>query len=137
MTVDFQNNFINFRYSKEGDIMYQTQKNIFLPNTGLTIQNPDNNIEAYSLVLNQWGTSLQCGHIIDNIVGYLKNSNLENIILIVDFDSITNVSESFWEQYLRFMLSTKSKIININQNTNISNSFTAYIENMIDIQDLE
>ena len=137
MVVDFQNNFINFRYSKESKIVYQTQKNIFMENTGLTIQNPDINIKAYSLVLNQWGTSLQCGHIIDNIIGYLKNSGLESIILIVDFSDIVSISENFWEQYFKFMLSTKSKVININQNTNISNSFTNYINKMIDIQDLE
>ena len=123
MVVDFQNNFINFRYSKESKIV--------------TIQNPDINIKAYSLVLNQWGTSLQCGHIIDNIIGYLKNSGLESIILIVDFSDIVSISENFWEQYFKFMLSTKSKVININQNTNISNSFTNYINKMIDIQDLE
>ena len=77
-----------------------------------------------------------CGHIIDNIIGYLKNAELENIFLIIDFQDVVEISESFSEQYIKFLLSTKSKVISINQNTNINNAISQYIESIIDIQEV-
>ena len=61
--------------------------------------------------------------------------HLENIFLIVDFSEVIEVSENFTEQYMKFLLSTKSKVISINQNTNINNTFSRYVESIIDIQD--
>jgi hypothetical protein len=135
MAIDFSTNFIIFRCIGDDTIVYQTQKNKFIVESGLTIENPDVNIPAYLLPLDQWGTSLRCGHIIDNIVGQLKNVGLENIILIVDFKNIVDISEEFCSQYFNFMLTTKSKIININQNTNINNIFVSYIDNVVEYQD--
>lgn len=137
INIDFEDNFILFRYEGSDDIIHKTKTNLFEENTGLTISNPDFNIPAYMIMLSNYGTSIMCGHIIDNIIGYLKNSDLENILLIVDFSGVVDVSESFCEQYIRFLLSTKSKVISINQNTNINNTFSQYVETIIDIQEVE
>lgn len=136
VNIDLEDNFILFRYEGSDDIIYKTQKNLFEENTGVTISNPDIDIPAYLLSLSQYGTSIMCGHIIDNIIGYLKNAELENILLIVDFTDVIEISNSFAEQYTKFILSTKSKVISINQNTNITNVLSAYIEGIIDIQDV-
>lgn len=135
--VDFEENFILFRYIGDDKLIYKTQKNSFQENTGLTISNPDINIPAYVLQLSNFGTSIICGHIIDNIVGYLKNAELENILLIIDFQDVVEISENFAEQYLKFLLSTKSKVLSIHTNTNINNALSAYIESIIDIQEVE
>lgn len=132
--IELEDNFINFRYEGDDDIIYTTQKNQFLEETGLTIKNPDFNIPAYVLKLSRFGEHLICGHIIDNIVGYLKNAELENIFLIIDFEGVTDISDNFAEQYIRFILSTKSKTISINQNTNISNTMAQYLYSIIDVQ---
>ena len=136
VNIELEDNFILFRYEGSDDIIYKTQKNLFKENTGVTISNPDIDIPAYLLSLSQYGTSIMCGHIIDNIIGYLKNAELENILLIVDFTDVIEISNSFAEQYTKFILSTKSKVISINQNTNITNVLSAYIEGIIDIQDV-
>ena len=135
--IDTKDNFIVFRYEGSDDIIYKTKRNSFEENTGLTILNPDFNIPAYVIGLSEFGTSIMCGHIIDNIIGYLKNSDLENILLIVDFSGVVEISESFSEEYIKFILSTKSKVISINQNTNISNAISEYVESIIDIQEVE
>lgn len=137
INIDFEDDFIIFRYEGSDDIIYKTKKNLFKENTGLTISNPDFNIPAYVISLSSFGTSIMCGHIIDNIIGYLKNSDLENILLIIDFTDVIDISEAFCEQYVRFLLSTKSKVISINQNTNINNVFSQYVETIIDIQEVE
>lgn len=134
--IEFEDNFINFRYEGSDDIIYRTQKNVFQENTGLTIQNPDVEIPAFVLQLSRFGTKITCGHIIDNIVGYMKGIGLENILLIIDFSDVTEISESFIEQYIKFILSSKSKIISINQNTNINRTISLYVEDIIDIQDV-
>ena len=134
--VDIQDNIIIFRYEGDDEVIYKTQKNLFKENTGLTIENPDVNIPAYVLKISKYGTSIMCGHIIDNIIGYLVNANLENIFLIIDFSGVIEVSNNFIKQYINFLLSTKSKILSINTNTDINNMISEYIENMIDIQEV-
>lgn len=134
--IEVENNFVNFRYEGSDDIIYKTQKNIFQENTGVTISNPDINIPAYILTLSAYGTNINCGHIIDNLIGFLKNVKLENIFLIIDFSGVVQVSENFIEQYIKFILSSKSKILSINQNTNITNAIAQYVESIIDIQEV-
>ena len=133
--VDFKNNLIIFKYQGSDDIIYKTQKNQFIENSGLTIKNPEVGIKAYLLPLNEWGSSLICGHIIDNIAGLLQKNKLENIILFVDFNGITQISKSFCEEYFKFMLTTPSKVININMNTNINNTFVSYIDSVVEYQE--
>lgn len=136
VNVDLKDNFILFRHQGDDSIIYQTKRNIFEEETGLTISNPDIGIPAYVISLARYGSSIRCGHIMDNILGYLKNSNLENILLIIDFDGVIEVSGNFVEQYVKFILSTKSKTISINQNTNINNAISQYVESIIDIQEV-
>lgn len=110
------------------------QVNLFEKNKGMIISNPEFDIPAYILQLKQFGTSLICGHIIENVVGYMKQSDLEEVLLIVDFDEIVEISTSFSEEYVKFLLSTKNKVLSINQNTNINNALSEYILSVIDIQ---
>lgn len=135
IVFSFEDEIINFRYEGSDDIIYKTKKNLFEKETGLTIQNPDIDIPAYVISMKQFGTSIMCGHIIDNVIGFLQDNDLENIFLIVDFSEVIEVSGNFAEQYMKFLLSTKSKVISINQNTNINNTFSQYVESIIDIQD--
>ena len=135
MQVTLKDNFIIFSYQGSDNITYQAQKNLFKEKTGLTIENVGSDVPAYGLLLNQFGSELVCGHIIDNVIGYLKGAELENIVLIIDFDGITNISKSFCEQYFKFLLTTKSKVISINQDINIIIAFSKYVNSMIDYQD--
>ena len=136
MKVELRDNIIMFSYQGDDDITYKTQTNLFLENTGVTIQNVANNLPVYGIKLNQFGDTLTCGHIIDNAIGFLKNAKLENIVLIIDFDGIVDISKSFCEQYFKFILNTKSKVISINQNTNINMAFSKYVLSMIDYQEV-
>ena len=104
MQVTLKDNFIIFSYQGSDNITYQAQKNLFKEKTGLTIENVGSDVPAYGLLLKQFGSELVCGHIIDNVIGYLKGAELENIVLIIDFDGITNISKSFCEQYFKFLL---------------------------------
>ena len=135
--IELEDSFMIFKYVGSDNIITKTKKNLFEENTGLTILNPDFNIPAYLLSLDQFGTNIECGHIIDNIVGYLKNADMENILLVIDFSNIIDISENFAEQYTRFLLSTKSKVLSINQNTNINIAISSYIESIIDIQEMK
>ena len=137
LKVNMSDNIILFQYEGDENLIYKTKKNVFEEQTGLTISNPEIGIPAYTISLSQYGTSISCGHIIDNIAGYLKGKELENILLIVDFNGVIEISNSFAEQYIKFILSTKSKVLSINTNTNINHVISEYIENMIDIQDVE
>lgn len=135
--IEMQDNFINFKHVGSDNIIAKTKRNLFEEESGLVILNPDINIPAYLLSLSQFGTNIDCGHIIDNIVGYLKNAEMENILLVIDFEDVIDISESFAEQYIKFLLSTKSKVLSINQNTNINIAISSYVESIIDIQEMK
>lgn len=137
MKVDFEDNFINFRYEGSDSISYKTQKNLFEEETGLTISNPDVDIPAYAIPLRNYGTHIECGHIIDNIIGFLRSSDIENVLLIIDFSEVIDVSNNFIREYIKFILSTKSKVISINQNTNINNAISQYVESIVNIQEFD
>lgn len=134
--IELKDTFIEFKYVGSDNIIAKTQKNLFEEESGVTILNPDFYVPAYLLQLSQFGTNIECGHIIDNVVGYLKNADLENILLIIDFQNVIDISENFAEQYIKFLLSTKSKVLSINQNTNINNALSQYIESFIEIQEM-
>ena len=136
INVNLQDNLIIFRYEGSDDIIYKTKRNTFVEDSGVTISNPAQDIPAYIISLDVYGTNIECGHIIDNIVGYLQGEELENIFLVIDFKNVVSVSNSFIERYVNFILSTKSKTISINQNTNINNLLSQYIESFIDIQEV-
>lgn len=136
LNIELEDTIINFRYQGSDDIIYKTKINNFEENTGLTISNPHNNIPAYVLQLSQYGSDIRCGHIIDNVAGYLISLNLEAILLIVDFADVNSVSKNFAEEYIKFILATKSKVISINQNTNITNTLSDYVESIIDVQEV-
>lgn len=131
--IEFKDNFMIIQY--KGDSIVQTI-NTFQKNTGVTISNPQFDIPAYVLQLKLFGTNLICGNVIENLVGYLKATDLEEIVLIIDFDEVIDVSTNFLEEYTKFLLSTKSKVLSINQNTNIINAFSDYVISIIDIQDV-
>ena len=137
MTGELKDNLIIFSYQGDDSITYQTQANLFQENTGVTVENVTSGFHVYGIRLDQFGNNLTCGHIIDNAVGFLKNAELENIVLIIDFDGIIDISKSFCEQYFKFILGTKSKVISINQNTNITMAFSKYVLSMIDYQDVK
>ena len=136
MKVELKDNIIMFSYQGDDDITYRTQANLFKENTGVTIENVTSNLPVYGIRLSQFGDSLICGHIIDNAIGFLKNAKLENIVLILDFDGIVDVSKSFCEQYFKFVLETKSKVLSINQNINVNMAISKYITSMIDYQEV-
>lgn len=136
MQIDLRDNIINFRYIGSDTIIHQTQLNQFIEDSGLTILNPGTNLPVYGLELKEWGTSLLCGHIIDNINGRLLEAGLDNIVLIIDFNGVTEVSQNFCEQYFNFLLTTPSKIININMNTSINNAFVSYINSVVEYQEM-
>ena len=66
--IEFKDNFMIIQY--KGDSIVQTI-NTFQKNTGVTISNPQFDIPAYVLQLKLFGTSLICGNIIENLIGYL------------------------------------------------------------------
>lgn len=134
--IEFEDSFINFKYEGSDDILYKTQKNLFEKNMGVIITNPEFDIPAYVINLQQFGTDIICGHIIDNLIGYLKNAELEEILLIINFYGVTSISENFCEEYVKFLLSTKSKVLSINQNTSINNVLSDYIESIVNIQEV-
>ena len=125
---------------KVGDdkVVYETDVNAFLVNTGLTIQNIDLTLlEGYYLQLSSLGKTFSCGNLLDNIFLSLKIEE-DNILLIIDFDGVEEVSESFFKSYTKFLLETSNKVITINMDTAISNAFSDFIlERIIDITNEE
>lgn len=151
VTISFDDNYVYIKYQGDEIMDYVVDKNKFEENTGVTISNTELPIPAYCIALSAYaesitsnanvievnmGTTLSCGNVIDNLFLSLK-SKIDNQILIIDFDGITEVSENFCKQYMQYLLTTKNKVITINQDINVSNIFSEYVLGAIEIQELK
>ena len=127
-------NEINFIIG-DGTVIYKTDVNSFQEDAGLVINNVDFNsidplLAGYYVQLSIIGKQLSCGNIISNIETQIKK-DIDNSLLIMDFDEVTEVSNNFLESYTKFLLQTKCKVISINMNTEVAKGFSNFVERNI------
>lgn len=131
MKITNQQNKVTFIIG-DGTVVYETDINSFEINSGVTIHNVElNSLKGYYVNLEERGKTFKCGYILDNILLEL-NKEVNNILLIIDFDKVEEVSESFFEKYTKFLLETKNKVIHINMNPSIESSFGIFIKSNIE-----
>lgn len=120
----------------DGTVVYKTDVNSFESDSGLTINNVDfgNELKGYYINLREISDTFICGNIIDTLAIGIK-LEYDNSLLIFDFDGVEEVGNSFLESYTKFLLETSNKIITINMNISVSNSFSSFIKT--NIQDTE
>lgn len=137
LNYNLDNEFIYFHFSGDNDMVYKVKKNIFKKDTGLTIENPQNDIPAYLIEMSNFGESLMCGNVFNNLAAVLSQNDLDGVILLVDFSNVIEVSSNFCESYVKYLLTTKNKVITLNQNVDVSNQFGEYAYSIFDIQNSE
>ena len=123
-------NKFNVKFKLGDDlIVYETETNTFLEETGLTIQNigfPFESEKINYILLSGAGTTFKCGNALNNIFLTLKKE-FQNEIVIIDFLGVEETSDYFFENYTKFLLETTNKIITINMSVAISNAFSSYV----------
>jgi len=124
--LDKKNNNIIFKTEIE-DMVYKTDINSFIEESGVTIQNISFPIEGYYVNLGDISKKFICGNIMENFFIELKKNDVVNSLLVINFDGVTELSESFFKSYTKILLETSNKIITINMNTELSNSFANFI----------
>lgn len=128
-----KNNII-FKVGVE-DMVYKTDINSFVEETGVTIQNVNFPIEGYYIRLSEIGKTFICGNIIENLFIELKKNEVENSLLVLDFDGVEELSDNFFKGYTKILLQTSNKVITINMNTGLSNGFSSFIlSNIIEVE---
>lgn len=122
----------DIKFLAESDFMiYESDVNAFLEETGLTVQNikfPLESDKITYIVLSNAGKTFRCGNILENIFLVLKK-NIKNEIIVIDFLGVEEVSDYFLEKYTKFLLETSNKVLTINMSLSISNAFSTYIYN--------
>lgn len=136
LSFNLMGEYIHIRFLGDDNIVFDNKTNILNENTGLTVENPQPNIPVYYISLSDFGDNLLCGNIVDNIYGALIDNDLNNIILVIDFDGIKRINESFCEEYVKYLLTSKNKILTVNQNIEVSNAFSDYVLSNIEILEL-
>ena len=130
----------------DGTVVYETDVNSFEANSGVVVRNVELSTirdSVYFLPLevisrgvevNETGyeeidtkKTIACGNIFDQLVLTI-NQDYANILIVVDFKNINEVTESFLESYIRFLLSTENKVLSINMNITISTQFSMVVE---------
>lgn len=119
--------YIHMQFLGDGNIIYKSKKNIFKEQEGLIIENPQPDFPVYYITLSDFGDSLLCGNIVDTVYAALLAQDIDNVILVLDFDGIIEVNESFCEQYIKYLLTTKNKVITIKQNRQVNEVFSKYV----------
>lgn len=121
------NNYIEYRLQESDELVYKKQINSIIEDSGATMQNIEYPFPTYYIHLqNNFGETLDCGNIINTFFNALK-AQVDGTVIIIDFDGIIEISNNFCAQYCKYLLTTKNKIININQNTDVTNIFGQFI----------
>lgn len=126
--VSVNKNQIVFR-TGDDKVVYETDVNTFLENTGITVKNvriPFSSERIFYIPLVDLGETLNCGRSFENAIFELEREEYSGL-LIIDFSDITEVSQQFFKKYTQFLLETSNKVITINMNTEISTAFSLYI----------
>ena len=122
----------NIKFLADSDFMiYESDINAFLDETGLTVQNINLPLESDKInyiLLSQAGKTFKCGNALENIFLLLKKE-FKNEIIVMDFNGVEETSDYFLEKYTKFLLETSNKIFTINMSLSIANAFSAYIYN--------
>ena len=126
---------IYFHYEGSDDVIYKTKKNLIIKNEGIVVKNPQTDIPAYVVNLNVYGEELLCGNIIENLTAMLKLHDIDDVVLIIDFDGVNEISEHFCESYFKFLLESKCKITTLNMGLDVSNIFASYVYDVISVQE--
>lgn len=135
VNVYANDNYIEYRLQESDELVYKKQINSVIEDSGATMQNIEYPFPTYYIHLkNNFGETLDCGNIINTFFNALK-AQIDGVVIVVDFDDVIEISSNFCSQYCKYLLTTKNKIININQNTDITNIFAQFIiTNSYDIE---
>lgn len=135
LNVEINDNYIEYRLQEGDELVYKSEINNIVPNSGITMENVEYPVPAYYINLaDVYGETLRCGNIINTFFAALK-SQIDNTVIIMDFQGIKEISDSFCSQYYKHLLTTKNKIIIINQSINVSNMFAQFVlTNSYDIE---
>lgn len=121
-----ENNKIIFKTEIE-EMVYKTDINSFIEESGVTIKNISFPIEGYYINLGDISSKFICGNLMENFFIELKKNDVTNSLLVINFENVEELSESFFKSYTKILLETTNKIITINMNTELSNSFSNFI----------
>ena len=125
LVIKNKNNII-FKAGVE-EMVYKTDINSFVEESGLTIQNIAFPIEGYYVKVVDLGDKVTCGNLIENAFIELQNEGVNNTLIVVDFIEVEQLSESALKSYTKILLQSSNKIITINMNTSMSNGFSSFI----------
>lgn len=129
VNVIIKNNDVSFRVGDD-KVVYETEINSFVEESGLTIENPIFPLisdRVYYYKLSDISQTYVCGNGFKTNMLEIKKEKESPVILIIDFEDIEEVSESFLSTYTKFLLDSSDKIITINMNIGISNAFGSYV----------
>lgn len=125
LVIKNKNNII-FQAGVE-EMVYKTDINSFVEESGLTIQNINFPIEGYYVKVADLGDKVTCGNLIENAFIELQNEGVNNTLIVVDFIEVEQLSESALKSYTKILLQSSNKIITINMDTSMSNGFSSFI----------
>lgn len=113
------------------DMVYKTDVNNFVENSGVTVQNIAFPIEGYHVMLGNIGEKISCGTVLENLFFALSaelDDKFENSCVVFDFTGVKEVSESFLNTYTKILLRSSNKIIGINMSAEISTQYSDFIK---------
>lgn len=126
LDVVMNDNFVEYRL-EDGKLVYKSEVNYLAPDSGMVVENIEFPVPAYYVKLSDaFGVKLDCGNVVTTFFTAIK-SVFDNRIIIIDFEDIDSVSNNFCKEYYKYLLTTKNKVITINQSVNVSNVFARFI----------
>lgn len=117
-------------------MLYGQYKNV-LKQDAYRIESPTTDL-SYILytIPNKNLDGISCGNIADKVfeniateLGKYKNSNIG--VVVVDFGEVTHIGTAFLRKYIKYCLTVKPKILNINMSANVELIYSQCIQEYI------
>ncbi len=98
--------------------LYKAKRNVLL-HDAIRFDSPDENLEPLMITIEKRNLDgISCANVADylfeNIYKLLDSDDTEYGLVIVDFQNVVNIGAPFLKKYIKYCLTTKFKVINVN-----------------------
>lgn len=98
--------------------LYKSKRNVLLYDA-IRFDSPDDSLEPLLITITKRNLDgISCANVADylfeNIYKILDSDDTEYGLVIIDFQNVVNIGAPFLKKYIKYCLTTKFKVININ-----------------------
>ncbi len=117
--------------------LYKSKRNVLL-HDAFRFDSPDDNLAPLLITISKRNLDgISCANVADylfeNIYKILDSDDAEYGLVIVDFQNVVNIGAPFLKKYIRYCLTTKFKVLNVNMSLSGQQLYSQVVMSSFDL----